>query len=99
MPPPGLDADVELDVEPVCLCAWLKYGEAGTDGTRWEGVFIEFCRLMSGRVTSMLGLLELWLWIEVDWSLGAATPETEVAFWAASRMLRALRVERFEEER
>jgi hypothetical protein len=49
-----------------------------------------FCRLMSGRVSSMLGRLL--------WSRGAATPETLVFAVLArlSLMLRAERVERFE---
>jgi hypothetical protein len=50
---------------------------------------------MSGRGISVEGLAEP----ESDWSRGAATPDTEVELFATSRMLLALRVERFEDDR
>ena len=75
----------------------MTYGDAGTDAEvlRKTLVEFEFCRLISGRMTSIEGRLELC----TDWSRGAATPETEVAVVAASRMLRALRAERLEDDR
>ena len=50
---------------------------------------------MSGLGMSVDGLAEP----DTDWSRGAATPETDVELCAASRMLLALRVERFEDDR
>lgn len=58
---------------------------------------VEFCLLISGRVSSMLGLLLA----TTLWSLGAATPETLV-FAALARLSlidRAERVDRFDEDR
>jgi len=58
---------------------------------------VEFCRLMSGRVSSTLGLLLAWTLC----SLGAATPETLVlaALARLSRIDLAERVDRFDDER
>lgn len=50
---------------------------------------------MSGRGTSIDGRADP----DTDWSRGAATPDTDVELLAASRMLLALRVDRFEDER
>lgn len=50
---------------------------------------------MSGRGMSVDGLAEP----DTDCSRGAATPDTDVELLAASRMLLALRVERFEDDR
>jgi hypothetical protein len=84
-------------VDPICRWPWEMYGDVGNECTRWFEGLVEFCRVMSGLDISKLCLFEFC--IDTDCSLGAATPDTDVAFWAASRMLRALRAERLDDDR
>ena len=91
-----------VEVGVLCICeyeyaVWLECGDvAEFEACLCPDALKEFCRLISGRATSMLGRpLACTLW-----SRGAATPETEVAVVLKfSRMDLAERVERLDEDR
>lgn len=72
-------------------------GEDVMELARKPDAEVEFWRLMSGRLSSILGRALAW----TLWSLGAATPETLVlaALARLSRMDLVERVDRFEDDR